>query len=132
MVENIPNQPLHEDPQTARACELNVMPEEISEVSIVLKRAAKLFAVSTALVAVVQVFLVTYYSCKTATGGICRWISEQISSNPNQEEPVTYVSETWYFGPGWTELIVWLLLYFILCIALAWCWSWVKLKKGIT
>jgi len=106
-------------------------------VRVVLKRAAKLFAVFVVLAAT------TLGLASLASPGfgnpalsrvlalliapvliVHRWIYGQ----PDQEEPILNV----YVIIGVESLVGLLLVYFVVCLALAWCWTWIKARTTNT
>ena len=87
---------------------------------VVLKRGAKLFAVSAAVV--VAMLGLAYFVDLAGAGVIRRWIF----GGPDQEEPVLYIHVIM------EDLVGLLLLYFVVCLALAWCWTWIKARTTNT
>ena len=88
--------------------------------STVLKRAVALFTISVAVVIVGYVLALRYMSCES--------IRERLLGQVDTTEPVTFVCQELSFGPSGIELLGWLVLYFFLCIAVAWCWTWIRQK----
>jgi hypothetical protein len=95
-------------------------------VRVVLKRGVKLFAISAAFVAATLGF--AYFVDSLGAGVARRWIAG--CSQPDQEEPLLYVHV--YVAIGWGELLGLLLLYFVVCLAIAWCWTWIKTRMTHT
>jgi hypothetical protein len=95
-------------------------------VRVVLKRGVKLFAISAAFVAATLGF--AYFVDSLGAGVVRRWIAG--CSQPDQEEPLLYVHV--YVPIGWGELLGLLLLYFVVCLVIAWCWTWIKTRMTHT
>ena len=95
---------------------------------MMLKRGLKVFAVSVAFVAATLGF--AYFIDLAGAGVVRRWIAGRIFSHTDQTEPLLYAHV--YVIIDWAELLGLLLLYFVVCIVLAWCWTWIKTRTTYT
>jgi len=91
---------------------------------IILKRGLKVFAVSVTFVAATLGF--AYFVDLAGAGIIRRWIAGRIFSHTDQTEPLLYAHV--YVIMDWAEFLGLFLLYSGVCVALAWCWTWIKTR----
>jgi hypothetical protein len=106
-------------------------------VRVVLQRAAKLFAGFVVLVAA-TIGLASLANPGFANPALYRVLALLIApvlvvhrwiyGQPDREEPILDV----YVIMGVETLVALLLLYFVVCLALAWCWTWIKARTANT
>lgn len=92
-----------------------------------LKRGVKLFAVSSALAAATLGLV----RLGVSSGLVQRWIADRMASQPDRDGPIMYVHVYWIV-PGWGQIVGSLLVYFAVCVALAWGWTWLGTRTTIT